>query len=278
MASSAITSCYSTPLTIVSWNIAEAAPSFAAPSLSRRAQDAPRLIRECILGSARGSGPDIIALQESPSPSFGTTIFEEQGYVSAGGTTLSHCGYVDLLLKKKLAEQSKPISLDENLASVACRIVLPNKTTISVSSSHLAPFKHGAGTRLRQCQFLKESLRQESDNMILLGDYNMRQSEDTAIENILGIDAWKAAGSNHRSKFTWDSIVNEYHEDGFSFRARFDRCYVGGGNIHVNRFGLIGNKAVVGGGSKKDFLSDHYGMIIGLDVEKASEQANSDQE
>ncbi len=200
--------------------------------------------------------------------------------MSAGGTTLSHCGYVDLLLKKQLAEQSRPISLDEHLASVACRIVLPNKTTISVSSSHLAPFKDGAGTRLRQCQHLKESLRQESDNMILLGDYNMRQSEDTAIENILGIDAWKAAGSNYRSKFTWDSFANEYHEDGFSFRARFDRCYVGGGNIHVNRFGLIGNKAIVGGGSKKDFLSDHYGMIVGFDVEKAAlesrRKANSD--
>eukprot|EP00986_Skeletonema_menzelii_P018964 scaffold27037_cov134-Skeletonema_menzelii.AAC.11 len=105
--------------------------------------------------------------------------------------------------------------------------------------------------------------------MILLGDYNMRQSEDTSIENILGIDAWKAAGSNYRSKFTWDSFANKYHEDGFSFRARFNRCYVGGENIRVNRFGLIGNK-VVEGGSTKDFLSDHYGMVIGLDVDKAS--------
>jgi len=103
--------------------------------------------------------------------------------------------------------------------------------------------------------------------MILLGDYNMRQSEDKAIENILGIDAWKAAGSNYRNKFTWDSFSNEYHEDGFAFRARFDRCYAGGDKIHVNRFGLIGNKAVVG---TKDFLSDHYGMIIGFDVEKTS--------
>jgi len=270
MASAAITStsCYSTPLTIVSWNIAEAAPSFTAPSFSRRAKEAPRLIRECILRNQ--PPPDIIALQESPFPSFGTDVFEEQGYVSVGGTTLSHCGYVDLMLKKQLAKQSRQISLDSNLSSVACRIVLPNKTTISVSSSHLAPFKHGASTRFRQCQHLRESLLQESDNMILLGDYNMRQSEDTSIENILGIDAWKAAGSNFRSKFTWDSFANKYHEDGFSFRARFDRCYVGGEKIRVNRFGLIGNKAVVRGGSTKDFLSDHYGMIIGLDVDKAS--------
>ena len=269
MASAAIasTSCYSTPLTIVSWNIAEAAPSFAAPSFSRRAKEAPRLIRECILRNQ--PPPDIIALQESPFPSFGTDVFEEQGYVSVGGTTLSHCGYVDLMLKKQLAEQSRPILLDSNLSSVACRIVLPNKTTISVSSSHLAPFKHGASTRFRQCQHLRESLLHESDNMILLGDYNMRQSEDTSIENILGIDAWKAAGSNFRSKFTWDSFANKYHEDGVSFRARFDRCDVGGENIRVNRFGLIGNK-VVEGGSTKDFLSDHYGMIIGLDVDKAS--------
>ena len=108
--SAAITSCYSTPLTIVSWNIAEAAPSFAAPSRSRRAQEAPRLIRECILGRNQ-SPPDIIALQESPFPSFGTELFEEHGYVSVGGTTLSHCGYVDLLLRKKLAEKSSIVKL-----------------------------------------------------------------------------------------------------------------------------------------------------------------------
>ena len=267
--SATIASYYSTPLTIVSWNIAEAAPSFAAPSRSRRAQDAPRLIRECILGRNQPP-PDIIALQESPFPTFGTELFEEHGYVSVGGTTLSHCGYVDLLLKKELAENSTPISLTNNLSSVACRIVLPNKTTVSVSSSHLAPFKHGAGTRLRQCQHLRESLLQKSgSNMILLGDYNMRASEDTSIENILGVDAWKAAGSNQRNKFTWDSFANRYHEDGFAFRARFDRCYVGSENIKVNRFGLIGNKPVVGGGSAKDFLSDHYGMIIGLDIDKS---------
>jgi endonuclease/exonuclease/phosphatase family metal-dependent hydrolase len=265
---------YSTPLTVVSWNIAEAAPSFSASDSIRREREAPRLIRECILGGR--DRPDIIALQECPYPSFGTETFAEQGYVSVSGATRSHCGYVDLLLKKQLAERSRPISLRSDLSSVASRIILPNKTVISVSSSHLAPFKTGARQRVIQCQYLVESLRHESDNMIFLGDYNARQSEDSAIENLLGIDAWKAAGSKFRNKFTWDSFANNYHEDGFSFTARFDRCYVGGDKISVNRFGLIGNKPVVGG-STKDFLSDHYGMVIGLDVKESSlQQAESE--
>lgn len=248
---------------MVSWNIAEAVPSFSAPSFSKRERDAPRLIRDCVLSLGKNKRrPDIIALQESPYPSFGTEIFSEQGYVSVGGTKLSHCAYVDLLLMKELAEQAKPISLRSDLPSVACRVLLPNKTTISVSSSHLAPFKTGARIRLKQCQDLRESLLRESANMISLGDYNARQIEDKDMENLLGIDAWKAAGSN-RNKFTWDSFLNKYHEDGFAFRARFDRCYVGGHNIQVKRFGLVGNQPVE---STKDFLSDHYGMIIGLDI------------
>ena len=251
------------PLTAVSWNIAEAAPSFSAPSFSRRERDAPRLIRECVLGDGRQ--PDIIALQESPYPSFGDETFFEQGYVSTGGTKLTHCGYVDLLLKKQLAEKASRITLASGQPSVACRLVLPNNTTISVASSHLEPFKTGARVRRRQCQDLRDSLAHGSaNNMILLGDFNARQSEDKDMEKIVGIDAWKSCGSNNITKFTWDSFVNKYHQDGFSFRARFDRCYVGGSEINVKRFGLIGNKSV---DSAKDFLSDHYGMIIGLDVE-----------
>lgn len=272
---SAISSCcYSIPLTVASWNIAEAAPSFCAPDKARRIREAPRLIRECLLSSKQQ--PDIIALQECPYPSFGSELFAEFGYVSSAGTVMSHCGYVDLLLKQQLAKQSRPITLGSDLSSVATRIILPNKAIISVSSSHLAPFKTGATERLMQCLHLMESLHRESENMVLVGDFNMRAAEDDSIERLGSWrDAWKETGSNRSNKFTWDSFANHFHEDGFSFKARFDRCYVRGGDIlSVNNFGLIGNKPVGksrGGGSAKDYLSDHFGMVVGIDVQSPLE-------
>ena len=81
------------PLTLLSWNISNAKPSFSAPNIHQRAQDAPRLIREECLRYT----PDIIALQECPYPQFGTEEFTDDGYISAG-TQQSHCGYSKCIL------------------------------------------------------------------------------------------------------------------------------------------------------------------------------------
>ena len=67
------------------------------------------------------------------------------------------------------------------------------------------------------------------------------------------------------TKFTWNTFANRYHgDDGFRFKARFDRCYVRGGAVTVNRFGLIGDRSV--DGRVGDYLSDHYGLLVGLEV------------
>jgi hypothetical protein len=119
------------------------------------------------------------------------------------------------------------------------------------------------------------------NNCILLGDFNARAAEDTKIENAAGgkwLDAWKCTGSDPATKFTWDTFANRYHGDeGFRFKARFDRCYVRGGAVTVNRFGLIGNQSI--GGRSGDYLSDHYGLVVGLEVAgKNDSEDNKDQE
>ena len=290
---SRIATFQSYPLTLLSWNISNAQPSFAAPNSTRRFKEAPRLIRdECLVSSPLSTSsssslspslPDIIALQECPHSLFGHEVFGPSGYVSMG-TQHSHCGYVDLLIRKDLAMSSsisgngggaQPIELpikQSHLPSVAATLLLPNETKLAVSSSHLAPFKEGAYERMMQYTTLMDVLNQESDNCILLGDFNMRAAEDKNVEDACGggwIDAWKGTGSNTNVKFTWDSFVNRYHEGGFKFKCRFDRCYVRGEDFTLRSFGFIGNNQVE---KKGDYLSDHFGMKVGLDVAASNSQ------
>mmetsp|Transcript_9177 Transcript_9177/g.16602 ORF Transcript_9177/g.16602 Transcript_9177/m.16602 type:complete len:102 (+) Transcript_9177:1-306(+) len=94
---------------------------------------------------------------------------------------------------------------------------------------------------------LMDILSQQADNCIHLGDFNMRAAEDGGIENSSGggwIDAWKETGSNSEVKFPWNSFVNTYHDGGFKFRARFDRCYARGTSLSVKQFGFMGNQPV----------------------------------
>ena len=238
------------PLNIISWNISNAQPSFSSPNFTKRSQDAP-------------STPSIIALQECPYPNFGSELFTSLGYVSAG-TRQSHCGYCDLLIQRELSNKIQSIQLPNHLPSVAAKIELPNKTQIAVSSSHLQPFKEGANKRLLQCMSLMDCMTKESNNCILLGDMNMRVAEDKDVEGAGLVDCWKAAGSSKDTKFTWNSYTNKYHEGCFEYTARYDRCYVYGDVFRVKEFGFIGNHPVMG--NKGDYLSDHFGLRVGIDI------------
>ena len=99
-----------TTLTIVSYNISFAEPSFAAPDRTRRSQESPHLIRDEILNQT----PDIIALQESPSETWGSSIFGPE-YISLGTTVAAHVpnGYIDLLVKRELLLAKLIMQVDE---------------------------------------------------------------------------------------------------------------------------------------------------------------------
>jgi len=163
------------------------------------------------------------------------------------------------------------------LPSVAAIITLPNKTRIAVASNHLEPFAEGASSRANQCKSLMELLTEKAENVILIGDFNMRQKEDKTIENLVGRDAWKeGSGSTKKLKMTWDSIQNLYHENGFGFTCRFDRCYVKGKELAVKQFGLVGNWPV--NGVEGDYLSDHFGLVVEVNVAPTSDNSDEDNE
>jgi len=152
---------------------------------------------------------------------------------------------------------------------VAAIVTLPNKTRVAVASNHLEPFASGASSRAQQCKLLMELLIPKCKNVILIGDMNMRQKEDSKIENLVGLDAWKeGSGSSKKLKFSWDSNSNLYHLNGFGFTARFDRAYVRGKELGVSKFGLVGNQPV--NGTEGDYLSDHFGLIVEVNAAPSS--------
>ena len=88
---------------------------------NRNSRECARLIRkECLSRS-----PDVIALQESPFPSWGVNEFQD--YTSVG-IQQSHCGYVDLLLRNELAACYQSIELNPHHPSVAASIILLYRT------------------------------------------------------------------------------------------------------------------------------------------------------
>ena len=180
--------------------------------------------------------------------------------------------YVDLLVLKELSENARSITLRHpqmELPAVAALLTLPNGTSIAVASIHLPHTAEAASLRKNICQSIMQSMQFESTNVILLGDFNMRQKEDAVIESLVGgewIDAWKeVTNSDAESKFTWNGRENKYHgPENFQFTARFDRCYARGEKFELTHFDLIGNQPV--NGRKEDYLSDHYGLVVKCNV------------
>lgn len=284
---SASTNC-GIPIRVVSWNISEVPShspvSDAAPNSYARREESARLIRdECFRATSQhGNGntyyPDIIALQETDH-NWGTQVFGPSGYVSVGQQH-SHCGFVDLLVRRDFSPVR--VELDNgwsnsSLPSVATIITLPNKTKVAIASNHLAPFGEGAAERENECRLLMGILTSKCDNVILIGDFNMREKENKKIEGLVGggwLDAWREKGSK-ATKFTWDSFKNFFHNNGFGFNCRFDRCYVRGDELTINNFDLIGNRPV--NGVEGDYLSDHFGMVVDIMVNPPSSAAKNQQ-
>lgn len=61
-----------------------------------------------------------------------------------------------------------------------------------------------------------------------------------------------------------------FYKDGFAFTARFDRCYMRGESLKLQSFRLVGNRSILprdgGNGSGGDYLSDHYGLAVQIEV------------
>jgi endonuclease/exonuclease/phosphatase family metal-dependent hydrolase len=250
------------PLNIVSWNISSAEPSQAAPNRADRFQNASHLIRDEVL---RHDNPHVIALQETASPTHGSEIF--WGYISTGTRMALHTReYIDLMIRRDAFATYERIAFPD-LPAVGA-LLMYHGAKLAIVAVHLPHTKEAAPLRKQLCQSIVQHIEsRDVDDIILIGDFNMRKDEDKSVEQMAGglTDAWKEAANSDKSKmFTWNGRENLYHgPDNFQFTARFDRCYIRGDNIRLRRFELVGNRTVEREG---DYLSDHYGMYVGCDV------------
>ena len=258
------------PLNIVSWNISSAQPSQVAPNQTSRRRDAASLIREEVLRKS----PEIVALQETAFPEQGGEIFHD--YTSLGTRSALHTyEYVDLLIRREAFSGVESIAFP-NLPAVGA-VLSYHGTKFAVASIHLPHTRQAAPFRRQLCQSILECIKSHTVSCILLiGDFNMRKDEDKFIEQMGGglVDAWKEVTNSDKQKmFTWNGRENLYHGlDSFRFTARFDRCYVRGERLRAREFDLVGDRPVEGRG---DYLSDHYGMFVGLDIITVDEVSNS---
>ena len=118
--------------------------------------------------------------------------------------------------------------------------------------------------RKKQLHAIIQFCEQKSiDRWILIGDMNMRKSENESIEHLPQhstlSDAWKQCG-NPKNRWTWDSYTNLYHPPPqYSFRARFDRVYSWPASWKALSFARFADLPIQ---NSKHFLSDHFGIRV----------------
>lgn len=224
---------------ILSWNITQCGSKSSSESTWDDAENEKRIINYIL-----SKKPELVSLQETPGAAWAsekfkdyTQVFEEQ----------SHCGYSVLLVKTELKLKS-----DTNIYPTHFEL-----NDVAFVCVHLAPSSHGRESRFEQMCTIAETLN-SYEKCVVIGDTNMRAIEDRDVENLGFTDAWKQVGSNYEDKFTWNSRINHYHENGFEFTARFDRAYIKG--VNCSSFSLIGNEKDNGA-----YLSDHFGIMIIID-------------
>uniref|UniRef100_A0A7E4VKJ9 Endo/exonuclease/phosphatase domain-containing protein n=1 Tax=Panagrellus redivivus TaxID=6233 RepID=A0A7E4VKJ9_PANRE len=133
------------------------------------------------------------------------------------------------------------------------------KLHLVVIHSHLESMREHAATRKAQFNECMKTLEKNigSNTLVLFaGDLNIRDTEVGTLSPAVK-DAWIAAGSDIKTKYTWDCKLN--HNKGISpnVRCRFDRLYYAGVYKKVE-FRLVGTSQI-----NRIFChpSDHFGIV-----------------
>lgn len=273
-------------LTLVSMNVAGCEPSANAPPTWTKDNTTEALQVELLRHN-----PDVLMLQECPSPEWAKINFADR--YSVMGTTESHAGFVALLMRHELAQHAQtiwPLTSDDmslfvsraDPPAVMAKIHLYQHQSLVVASCHLAYSEEGS--MQREIQISDMLLKAETSPSILAGDTNMRETEETYIEKDYQLeDAWKLAGAERATQFSWDTLNHEGEEGGTfnqyygwttrKYTKRYDRIYISNNqprnatlwqkNITVESFAFIANKPV-SPNNTRHFLSDHFGIACRL--------------
>ena len=225
--------------TVLSWNIAECNPS--SESTWDRKENVRRI--EQLIAE---KDADVLSIQEVPTHDWfqETNLCETYKLV---GNVSTHCGFTMILVKSCMQARCLEIRGAPAIGAIV--------DGVAYVAMHLAPFKINSEVRLEQMRTILASIPPSVDKMVIVGDTNMRKTENAAFECLGIVDAWREVGEDKNTEYTWDSRINRYHSDGYPFTSRFDRAYMKG--LSCRSFGLIANEKSDGA-----YLSDHFGILF----------------
>ncbi len=137
-----------------------------------------------------------------------------------------------------------------------------NGAPLVVCSIHLDSGKRSARLRGRQLRRVFRALR-SADNAVVLGDFNMRDTEDARIAPPYH-DVWPMLRPGEDG-FTEDTAINHMRFDSKNKhrQVRFDRVLVKGTAWAAAGIALLGTEAI-SGSHPRVFPSDHFGVMCRL--------------
>ena len=224
-------------LNIISWNVNMFKPD--------KPENKDRIILEL---NKQVSNEDFIILIESSFEFISDLLKTElsEKYLLLNNLTLSHGGFINVLYNQKIKDKITNIQLDELPISL---IKYTDSKTIYLAGCHLAPFKQNGELRIEQLVTLR-SLVPENDNLIAIGDMNIRENETKFMQNN---NVLNLIDSGDKRK-TWYRAF--FDSSQANITSRFDRLFISP-NLKISKFDLFGKNF---NNDKIDLLSDHLAI------------------
>ena len=210
--------------------------------------------------------PDVIAFQEVTPTAlavFLETPWIREKYVSTARVGDRVGNYGMLMLSQVPIERVTYTKLPTRLSRgyLAAELTI-NGRSLFIVSIHLESGKAATHLRARQLRRVFDLLR-TSENAIIMGDFNMRDSEDNLIDAGYH-DIWPALRPDEPG-FTEDTSINLMRFDmkNKHRHVRFDRVLIKGDSWVPRTIELLGREPI-SVEQPRVFPSDHFGVICEL--------------
>jgi endonuclease/exonuclease/phosphatase family metal-dependent hydrolase len=229
---------------MVTFNINLNSISFSAPSDWNKEKNA-----KAISNRIEDLNPDVFSLQEIPDEEFCQRFSDKYQY---SPLVASHSGFSSTFVKHQyeFIEQIVRTPFSGHKITYQDQIII-------LLGGHLLPFEGNYPLRFENLQKIISDM-EEDEKLIIFGDMNMRENETRSVTEQLSLqDAFITIGEPSNQRFTWDSSINIFRKDAYTFIARFDRIFYR--NLRLVDFQIVFNQPILF--STNHFLSDHFGLF-----------------
>ena len=245
-------------LRVATWNIAGGQKSAQAPDSFDMKDQRAALVGE-VSRWCHAFRCDAVALQECEGPGRMEEFDGSLVFVGSAAATQTR-GYVHMYVRPGV--QYERVVVDDGSPCVAARVQVSSSTNeqVCVVAVHLPAGAERAGERQRALSLIVQGVRREEENVLVVGDFNIRDDEVDGISHETDLKNAFYSGA------TWGVSWNKFHREprastGVGFR--FDRAFFGRK--------LWAEAHLIGQGRQsfdgREFcLSDHFGLMVYADV------------